>query len=50
MVALTATGLYNANAGAAGQKQVAQPDPVLRLTYLEDPQHPDVYTIKQGDF
>ncbi|HUE65722.1 MAG TPA: hypothetical protein VMO78_15215, partial [Rhizomicrobium sp.] len=50
MVALTATGLYNANTGAAGQKEVAQPDPVLRLTYIADPQHPDVYTIKQGEF
>lgn len=46
MVALTAAGVYT----PAGQKQAAQPDPVLRLTYIEDPQHPDVYTIKQGEF
>lgn len=46
MVALTATGVYT----PVGQKEAAQPDPVLRLTYIEDPQHPDVYTIKQGEF
>ena len=46
MVAMTATGIYT----PAGQKEGTQPDPVLRLTYIEDPQHPDVYMIKQGEF
>jgi len=46
MVAMTATGIYT----PTGQKEGAQPDPVLRLTYIEDPQHPDVYTIKPGEF
>ena len=49
MVALAATALYTANP-AAGDKTAPQPDPVLRLTYVEDPQHPDVYTIKPGEF
>jgi hypothetical protein len=50
MVALAATALYTANPSGAGDKAAPQPDPVLRLTYVEDPQHPDVYTIKPGEF
>lgn len=46
MIALTAVGVY----APTGQKPAAQPDPVLRLTYIEDPQKPDVYTIKPGEF
>lgn len=50
MVALAATALYAENPTGAADKAAPQPDPVLRLTYVEDPQHPDVYTIKPGEF
>jgi hypothetical protein len=49
MVVLTAAGLYVQNAGDKS-KETMQPEPVLRLTYIENPQHPDVYSVKQGQF
>lgn len=50
MVALTATGLYEQNLAGNPRRKAAQPAPVLRLTYIENPQHPDVYSIKRGQF
>src|SRR5262249_2637933 len=46
MVVLTATGLSIPNTGAAREKEPPPSEPALRLTYIEDPQHPDVYSIK----
>jgi hypothetical protein len=51
MVALAATALYAGDpTGKTDKNAPPQPDPVLRLTYVEDPLHPDVYTIKPGEF